>query len=274
MSLRTLAAPLVVAILAAFAIVSSASAQSVVRFETTVGNFDMVLNPTNDARLQEHVDNMLQNVEAQIYRGSWINRAPEGFVLQMGGFFSHTWRPVDTLANTSSVASFDPITGVPASTMGLSNTVGTVALALSGNNPNSGSGSFFINLGANTNLDAQFTVFAAIPDMTTINHIMSLSQVDIRDEVGTDPSNVHFQDIPVDENNKQVIIHRTFVVTDSLLTAMAIAGANDVIATSMAGGAASKSLPLTGGGAVPEPATATMLLAGLALLGYRRPCRR
>ncbi len=263
---------LVVAALSAIVTSPMASAQTVVRFETTAGAFDMVLNPTNDARLQEHVDNMLQNVEAQIYRGSWINRAPEGFVLQMGGFFSHTWRPVHTLANTSSVASFDPITGVPASTMGLSNTVGTVALALSGSNPDSGSGSFFINLGSNTNLDSQFTVFAAIPDMTTIDKIMAFNQVDIRDEIGTDPSNVHFQDIPVDGNNKQVIIHRTFVVTDSLLTAQASAGARSVIATSQGGGAANQSLPLSGGG-VPEPATATMLAIGLAAFGLRRPKR-
>jgi cyclophilin family peptidyl-prolyl cis-trans isomerase len=263
---------LVVATLSAFVATPVVQAQTVVRFETTAGDFDMVLNPTNDARLQEHVDNMVQNVEAQIYRGSWINRAPEGFVLQMGGFFSHTWRPVHTLANTSSVTSFDPITGVPASTMGLSNTVGTVALALSGNNPNSGSGSFFINLGSNTSLDAQFTVFAAIPDMTTIDRIMSFNQVDIRDEIGTDPGNVHYQDIPVDENNKQVIIHRTFVVTDSMLIAQAVAGARSVFATSQ-GGAASQMVPLNGGGAVPEPGTATLLFVGIAALAARRPRR-
>lgn len=260
---------LVVATLSAFVAVPIVQAQSVVRFETTAGNFDMVLNPTNNPQLQEHVDNMLRNVEAQIYRGSWVNRAPEGFVLQMGSFFSHTWRPVHTLANTSSVASFDPITGVPASTLGLSNTVGTVSLALSGNNPNSGSGSFFINLGSNTSLDSQFTVFAAIPDMAPINQIMSLSQVDIRDEIGAGADNVHFQDIPVDENNKQVIIRRTFVVTDSMLIAQAIAGARSVIANSQ-GGAASQSIPLSGGGAVPEPGTATLFLAAAAMLAARR----
>ena len=39
----------------------SASAQ-VVRFETTAGEFDMVLNPTNNLVLQGHVDNMLSYV--------------------------------------------------------------------------------------------------------------------------------------------------------------------------------------------------------------------
>jgi cyclophilin family peptidyl-prolyl cis-trans isomerase len=255
----------------AFVATSALQAQTVVRFETTAGAFDMVLNPTNDARLQEHTDNMIRNVEAQIYRGSWINRAPEGFVLQMGGFFSHTWRPVHTLDNTSSVASFDPITGVPAATMGLSNTIGTVSLALSGSDANSGSGSFFINLGDNSRLDSQFTVFAAIPDMTIIDKIMSFDQVDIRDELGVDPNNVHFQDIPVDENNKQVIIHRSFVVTDSLLIANAIGGANSLMANSQ-GGAASQSLSLSGG-AVPEPGTAILVLAGVAALAARRPRR-
>src|SRR3954463_8416789 len=69
-----------------------ASAQ-VVRFETTMGDFNMVLNPTKNPLLQGHVDNMLDYVNRESYNGSWINRAEEGFVLQMGQFFSLTERP-------------------------------------------------------------------------------------------------------------------------------------------------------------------------------------
>jgi cyclophilin family peptidyl-prolyl cis-trans isomerase len=123
---------LVVATLLALSIAPSAIAQ-VVRFETTVGNFDMVLNPTDNPLLQGHVDNMLEYAEANRYRGSWINRAAEDFVLQMGGFYSHTKRVPMTIASTHAVGTFDPVEGEPAAEIeGLSNTLGTVALALPG----------------------------------------------------------------------------------------------------------------------------------------------
>ena len=57
-----------------FCLVSAAPAQ-VVRFETTIGSFDMVLNPRNETRLQGHVDNMLHYVNNHSYDSSWINRA-------------------------------------------------------------------------------------------------------------------------------------------------------------------------------------------------------
>ncbi len=89
----------------------------VVRFQTTVGDFDMVLNPTNNPVLQGHVDNMLEYVDADRYRGSWINRAAENFVLQMGGFYSHTQRVPMTIEHTHSVGSFGNVLGAPASTI-------------------------------------------------------------------------------------------------------------------------------------------------------------
>ncbi len=61
---------------------ASGAAAQVVRFETTMGDFDMVLNPTNNSKLQGHVDNMLEYIERETYTGTWINRADAGFVLQ------------------------------------------------------------------------------------------------------------------------------------------------------------------------------------------------
>jgi MYXO-CTERM domain-containing protein len=273
--LHRLSPALVVALLVILYAAPPATAQ-VVRFETTVGSFDMVLNPTDDALLQTHVDNMLDYVDAQSYKSSWINRAPEGFVLQMGSFFAHTKRPVLTLDSVRSVVSFDPVIGQPAAKIGLSNTVGTVALAIPGGNQDGGSSSFFINLGDNSgSLDTDFTVFAAIPDMTVIDEIMSLMQVDIRDELGTDPNNVHFQDIPLTADGKQVFIDRAFVVTDSLDIARARAGVQSVTSASMAaaggdGGSAALSMPLSTS-VVPEPASGLLAVLVLAtLVGGRR----
>ena len=85
------------------------AAAQVVRFETTMGNFDMVLNPTNNPVLQNHVDNMLDYIERETYTGTWINRAPSDFVLQMGGFYSQTLKPQFSIDQVRNIRSFAPI---------------------------------------------------------------------------------------------------------------------------------------------------------------------
>ena len=267
-----------------FGLALTSSAQ-VVRFQTTVGDFDMVLNPTNNPVLQGHVDNMLQYVEEDRYLGSWINRAANGFVLQMGGFFSHTKRPPVTIDSTHGVQTFAPIEGEPAAeNPGLSNTVGTVAMALSGlptggTNQNSGTSSFFVNLTSNDFLDADFTVFAAIPDMTTINKIMALQTIDrTQDPVfGADAGNLGFSDVPLDDNGLQVFIKRAFVISDTLAVAKAMAGVQSVMEASVAGGGLGQQSLLAGesglspgGSAVPEPTSALLVAIGAMGLGFSR----
>src|SRR5215213_7098997 len=127
-----------IAVAICLCLAGGATAQ-VVRFETTMGDFDMVLNPTHNSKLQAHVDNMLDYIERESYKGSWINRADTGFVLQMGGFYSMTKRPPITSDSVRSIRAFNPVPGEPAvENPGLSNTVGTVALALSGKADGSG----------------------------------------------------------------------------------------------------------------------------------------
>jgi cyclophilin family peptidyl-prolyl cis-trans isomerase len=269
---------LVAALVASAATVQLANAQ-VVRFETTVGDFDMVLNPSDNPLLQGHVDNMLQYVENGNYRGSWINRAAENFVLQMGGFFSHTKRVPITIDSTRPVATFAPVAGEPASTItGLSNTIGTVSLALPGDgmggtNQDAGTSSFFVNLTDNNFLDADFTVFAAIPDLTTINKIMALMQTDLTavPGFGAGAGNLGFSDVPLEDNNFQVFIKRAFVINDAMAVARARAGVESLMAASLAGGGigSAESVPLSSG-SVPEPATATLLVVGLAAFGISR----
>jgi peptidyl-prolyl cis-trans isomerase A (cyclophilin A) len=213
----------------------------VVRFDTSVGSFDMVLNPTNNAQLQGHVDNILRYVENGNYNGSWINRAAElqsggEFVLQMGGFFSHTLRPPMTIESTRPVAAFEPITGAPM-IQGLSNTPGTVSLALSGSNPNSGSSSFFVNLADNNFLDEQFTVFAAVSDMTVVNQIMALTDLDLTDPARVPPftgDETTFGNVPVQANGHQVFIKRAFLVRDAISVAQATAAVESTMELSAA----------------------------------------
>jgi cyclophilin family peptidyl-prolyl cis-trans isomerase len=253
---------------------ATAAVGQVVRFETTTGNFDMVLNPTNNPVLQGHVDNLLQYIENESYKGSWINRAANDFVLQMGGFYSNTKRPSLTNASVRNVRPFQPVLGEPAAeNPGLSNTVGTVSMALSGlptggTNQDSGTTSFFVNLTSNDFLDADFTVFAAIPDMTVINQIMALPTIDRTTDplFDADPGNLAFTDVPVQSDGLLVLIKRAFVVTDQMAIAQAMAGVQSVMSQSAEAFANQASAPVsTASGLstvnVPEPAT---LVTGLA----------
>ena len=226
---------------------------------------------------------MLEYVENDRYRGSWINRAAENFVLQMGGFYSHTKRvPIDDRqhARRRFVRHRRRRAGGRESRPlehGRHRVAGPVRPAAGGTNQDSGTSSFFVNLTSNTFLDADFTVFAAIPDMTTINKIMALTQIDLTadPDFGAGDGNLAFSDVPLEDNGFQVFIKRTFVINDTLAVAQARAGIESVMAASLAGGGAG------GGGssansaalnpiAAPEPASGLLIVLGIVTLALRR----
>jgi cyclophilin family peptidyl-prolyl cis-trans isomerase len=288
--------------LALAAILSTAASAQDVRFETSVGSFDVVLNPTHNSQLQGNVDNFLHYVNSDSYRASWINRAAEtngqNFVLQMGGFYSNTLRPAPTIASTRPIFAAPPVTGAPG-IAGLSNTVGTVSIALSGDgqggtNHDSGTSSFFVNLASNTFLDPDFTVFAMIPDMTIVNKIMGLTQVDKTQDAnfGAGNGNLAYSNIPLQADGKQVFILRAFQISDAMQVAADMAGVQAAALQSAAafgsgansqplssavnlGGAAS-SAPIAPGisAAVPEPASLLLAAVGAAGLGFFASRRR
>ena len=204
----------------------------------------------------------------------------EDFVLQMGGFFSHTKRPSPTVASTRRVVTFDPVAGAPAAELGLSNTLGTVSLALpsdaNGAFQDAGTNQFFVNMKDNSFLDPDFTVFAAISDMTVINQIMALDTFDrtTDDRFPDEPENGNFQEVPITADGKQVFIRRAFVLDDALSIALARSNVAATMARSAEnGGASSLALPVSSG-VVPEPATWLLSLLGLFALGVRqRRCR-
>jgi cyclophilin family peptidyl-prolyl cis-trans isomerase len=225
---------------------------------------------------------MLLYVENGAYNSSWINRADENFVLQMGGFYSHTLRPPRTIESTRPVNDFAPVQGEPMIT-GLSNTAGTVSLALpggfGGTNQDGGTSSFFVNLASNTFLDADFTVFAAISDMTVVNEIMALMQVDrTTDPVfGAGSGNLAFSDVPLQDNGFQVFIKRAFVIDDAMSVARATAGVQATMALSAAaaGAGSGSSAPQLASSPVPEPASIIAAISGFtAILALRRRLTR
>lgn len=190
-----------------------ASAQTV-RFDTNVGNIDFLLNPGNDANLQGHVDNILLYVNSGLYDLSVINRAAEGFVLQYGGFTLDPLVVPNSFDAFTDIPSFDPVIvdqdgdGTVDFTA-LSNSTGTVSLALNANGPNSGTSSFFVNLGNNTGLDDQgFVPFAEVVDMTTVDLIMALPQINL------DGGGLAGDDVPTVNGGVPVFIERAFVLLD------------------------------------------------------------
>lgn len=270
-----------------------------VRFETNVGDFDMVLNPTGDANLQPLVDNLIAYVGLGRYHFSAINRAADGptddpsddFVLQMGGFMGFVPTPELWPQTFTSVESLEPIETdsdgdgqVDFNT--LTNSRGTVSLALSAGDPNSGNSSFFINLGDNAFLDSQgFVPFAEIENMNTIDRIMSLAQRDLSQEIGQ-PGNLAFIDVPLTEQEQIVVVQRAFVVeadddfsfVGPIASALQLQNRDNVAASSPAASSLlststseSDSLPPLGltSTNVPEPST-LWLLGPVAAWAARR----
>jgi cyclophilin family peptidyl-prolyl cis-trans isomerase len=292
---------------------SSVVAQTM-RFTTNVGSFDMEFNPTNDPNLQPLVDNIVAYIGLGRYHFSAINRAADGepgasddFVLQMGGFLGflpttdlwpgmHTsveaLKPVVVDANGDGQVDFDA----------QSNTRGTVSLALQAGNPNSGTSSFFVNLGSNTFLDGQgFVPFARISDMSTVDRIMQLTQADLSSAVGQ-PGNLAFVDVPLAEDGQIVVVSDVKVVQAAddfsfvgpIASALELASRNSIgSAPPVASGLEQSSAALIAtdpllvdgqsppvaapptSSVVPEPATVALGLLGIfaTFMAGRRPKR-
>lgn len=300
---------LLLALLAA-AVAAPAAAQTV-RFQTSVGAFDMLLNPTNNANLDPLVDNLLANVAAGVYHRSVVNRAARqddgsDFVLQIGSFQTSS---VDLDAipqfGFASTNSFDSVVvdanddgNVDFSTAGLTNTRGTVSLALSAAGPNSGSASFFVNLGDNSFLDAQgFVPFAQVSDLTTIDRIMNQQIVDLSASVGQNGS-LAYSDVPLADDGDLIVIESAAVISEAsqvfvgplrqafgfgeavettetaaTMTDPSLPSTEEIERIIAEGGdlEAALGLPSTAASAataVPEPTA--ILLAGIALLAARR----
>lgn len=213
------------AIVLLLCVTASAAWSQTVRFETNVGDFDMVLNPTNDPNLQPLVDNLIAYVGLGRYSFSAINRASDSdnddpsddFVLQLGGFmgfapdpdiwpqmFQSVDRLPEAIVDENGDGSVDFNT--------LTNSRGTVSLALAAGDVNSGTSSFFVNLGDNAFLDSQgFVPFAQISNMDTIDRIMALEQRDLSNAAGQ-PGSLAFIDVPLTEDEKLVIVQQATVV--------------------------------------------------------------
>jgi cyclophilin family peptidyl-prolyl cis-trans isomerase len=139
---------------------------SIVRFKTNAGDINVELFDKDAART---VANFFNYVTSNRYDNTIFHRLATGFVLQGGGF---SFDP-----NTATFPAI-PVGPTVQNEFGASNTLGTIAMAKVGNDPNSATSQFFFNLANNSsNLDTQnggFTVFGRLvgaADQATVNRL-------------------------------------------------------------------------------------------------------
>jgi cyclophilin family peptidyl-prolyl cis-trans isomerase len=131
-----------------------------------------------DTTAPKTVANFFDYVNSGRYDNALFTRLVSGFVLQGGGL------ALNSAGNGLTAVSQNP--AIP-NEFGASNTLGTLAMALSGGNANSGTDQFFINLSNNSaTLDAQkFTVFGHLADAAATSTLFALASTGTKDESGS-----------------------------------------------------------------------------------------
>ncbi len=190
--------------------------------------------------------NFIQYVDSGEYNETIVSRSVPGFVIQAGGYTPDFAR----------IAQNPRVINEP----GISNTLGTVAMAKLGGTASSATSEFFINTGDNSaNLDAQnagFTVFGKVVDdgMTVVNQIGSLpttsvgglDSVPVKNNPPASPSDL------VNIQSMSLVPQFTFaaVSTDPAVLTAQISGDQLVLASSGQAGSASVTVTATDGGGV------------------------
>lgn len=151
----------------------------IVRLETSMGNIDLELN---QEKAPISVANFLEYVDKGFYNGTIFHRVIPNFMVQGGGF-------------DEKMVQKTPGEGIKNEWRnGLSNTRGTVAMARLGNQPDSATAQFFINVADNAFLDqprdgAGYAVFAKV-----------VAGMDVVDKIRVVPTTTRppHGDVPVD----------------------------------------------------------------------------
>jgi len=232
---------------------------SVVRVETVLGDFEINLY---DNDTPATVANFLSYVQNGNYTDSIFHRSVSGFIVQSGGFRTDLNAQVSEIPTNPSVEN-EPV---------FSNVRGTIAMAKLGNDPNSATSQWFINLSDNSGgLDGDnggFTVFGEVTGtgMSVIDSLAALptfafqapmSELPLRNFTSTDFAN----QVPVD--NTHLIIVTGITVIDTTVDSAGVAGLNPTPNTSADTGGG----PAVGGGG---GSLGLFTLLGLLVISRRR----
>lgn len=150
---------------------------TIVRVETSLGNFSLNLF---DETTPDTVANFLNYVISGRYEDSIVHRSEPNFVIQGGGWMINR--------ESNSLARIQTDDSIP-NEFNISNTRGTVAMAKLPTDPDSATSQWFINLTDNLSLDSSnggFTVFGEVLG----------NGMDVVDAIGTLPKVALSQSIP------------------------------------------------------------------------------
>jgi len=177
-----------------------AATATIVEVETDLGTVEINLY---DNATPATVTNFLNYVNSGDFSDSIVHRSIPGFVIQGGGFIT------DINAQVSDIMTNPAVTNEPV----YSNVRGTIAMAKLGNDPNSATSQWFINLANNAaNLDAQnggFTVFGEVTEgMDVVDSIAGLPSYDF----GSAFTNLPLQNYSAADFTNNVPIDNTHLV--------------------------------------------------------------
>jgi cyclophilin family peptidyl-prolyl cis-trans isomerase/formylglycine-generating enzyme required for sulfatase activity len=153
---------------------SDLDTEAAVRMSTTVGNVDIVLQPTLTPQTYANFMAYANDPDAaDNYNNAVFHRVSPGFVVQGGGYKPTPAQGADAFTEVTRKAS-------PINEAGISNVAGTISLAKS-TGVNSGTHDFFFNVGNNSSLDTvannSFTAFGRVAGngmSTTVQNIINL----------------------------------------------------------------------------------------------------
>lgn len=194
---------------------------TVVEVQTVLGDFEINLY---DNATPLTVANFLDYVQNGAYTDSIFHRSVPTFIVQSGGF------KTDANAVISAIPSNPSVTNEPV----FSNVRGTIAMA-KGNDPNSATNQWFINLENNAaNLDNQNSGFSAFGEvvgngMAVVDAIAALPRSDLGGALTDLPLQNFNGSDPVD--NTHLIIVTAIIVTDTTVDSAGVAGLNPPLTT-------------------------------------------
>jgi len=246
-------------LLAATAVLPTASNATVVRVETVMGDFEINLY---DNATPATVANFLSYVQVGDYSDSIFHRSVTNFIVQSGGFRTNLNAEINSIPANPAVTN-EPV---------YSSVRGTIAMAKLGGDPNSATNQWFINLANNAaSLDDQnggFTVFGEVTGagMDVVDAIAALpkfafaapfGELPLQNYTSTDFNN------GADVDNSHLIIVTTISVIDTTVDSAGVAGLTPTPTT--AGGTPPPSTGGGGGGAL-----GLIALFGLLLMNRKR----
>lgn len=200
---------------------------TIVRFETSLGDFDVNLF---DEYTPETVENFLAYVEDGAYSDTFIHRSVKGFVVQGGGYaYDADYSALDKIPSTPHIDELPAVVNEPV----LSNQRGTISMA-KGRDPNSATSEWFFNVADNSggkpnldNANEGYTVFGQVvgDGMDVIDEINELHVINMG-------MNTAFMELPLVDYTQQdltneapitdenrVMIYRITVIDPSIDTA-------------------------------------------------------